>query len=167
MSYSISVAKRGVFFPSKILAENGGEHFYNIKLTSDMDNGTIIGRSNAWSTGEFDVYDQAAAPNGFAGKIMGQAANGNWYVEVVTPADALVIYNSEILPRDDEDLSQISMFYNSVVNEVVVPGIGLHKGDIGEFSKECFTTTPTTASIGKAVSVSSATATLGKLVIAS
>jgi hypothetical protein len=59
------------------------------------------------------------------------------------------------------------MFYNSVTNEVVVPGIALHKGDIGEFSKECFTTTPTSTSIGKAVSVSSATATLGKLVIGS
>ena len=165
MAYDINVTKHGVVFPSKVLAENGGEHIFDVKLTASMDNGCVISRSATWASGEFDVYTQAAAPNGFAGKIMGQAANGNWYVEVVTPADALVIYNSEILPRDDEDLSQISMFYNSVANEVVVPGIGLHKGDIGEFSKECFTTTPTSTSIGKAVTVSSATATLGKLVI--
>lgn len=163
--YDINVTKHGVVFPSKVLAENGGEHIFNVKLTASMDNGTIIGRSNTWSNGEFDVYDQAAAPNGFAGKIMAQAANGNWYVEVTTAANALVVYNSEILPRDDEDLSQISMFYNGTGE--TVQAIETHRGDIFEFSKECFTTTPTTTSIGKAVSVSSATATLGKLVIGS
>ncbi len=163
MAYDISVTKHGVFFPSKILAENGGEHIFDVKLTAAMDNGTIIGRSDGWATNEFDVYTQAAASASFAGKIRGQAANGNWYVEVTTPADALVIYNSEILPRDDEDLSQISMFYNALGD--VVQAIGLHKGDIGEFSAECFTTTPTSASVGKAVTASSATSTLGKLVI--
>lgn len=163
MAYDISVTKHGVFFPSKILAENGGEHIFDVKLTANMDNGTIIGRSATWATDEFDVYTQAAAPASFAGKIMGQAANGNFYVEVVTPADALVIYNSEILPRDDEDLSQIPMFYNALGD--VVQAIGLHKGDIFELSAEGFTTKPVTTSIGKAVSVSATTSTLGKLVI--
>ena len=163
--YDINVTKHGVVFPSKVLAENGGEHIFNVKLTANMDNGTIIGRSNSWSNGEFDVYDQAAAPNGFAGKIMAQAANGNWYVEVTTAANALVVYNSEILPRDDEDLSQISMFYNGAGE--MAQAIETHRGDIFEFSKECFTTTPTSTSIGKAVSVSATTATLGKLVIGS
>lgn len=165
MAYDINVTKHGVVFPSKVLAENGGEHIFDVKLTAAMDNGCVISRSATWASGEFDVYTQAAAPNGFAGKIMGQAANGNWYVEVTTAANALVIYNSEILPRDDEDLSQISMFYNK--NGDVVQAIETHRGDIFEFSKECFTTTPTSTSIGKAVSVSSATATLGKLVIGS
>lgn len=163
MAYDISVTKHGVFFPSKILAENGGEHIFDVKLTANMDNGTIIGRSGSWATGEFDVYTQAAASASFAGVIQAQAANGNWYVEVTTPADALAIYNSEILPRDDEDLSQISMFYNASGD--VVQALGLHKGDIFELSDEGFTTTPTAASIGKSVSVSSTTATVGKLVI--
>lgn len=163
MAYDINVTKHGVVFPSKVLAENGGEHIFDVKLTAAMDNGCVISRSSTWASGEFDVYTQAAAPNGFAGLIQAQAANGNWYVEITAPNGGLVIYNSEILPRDDEDLSQISMFYNA--NGDVVQAIETHRGDIFEFSAECFTTTPTSTSIGKAVTVSSATATLGKLVI--
>ena len=53
MAYDISVTKHGVFFPSKILAENGGEHIFDVKLTAAMDNGTIIGRSDGWATNEF------------------------------------------------------------------------------------------------------------------
>lgn len=165
MAYDINVTKHAVFFPSKILAENGGEHIFDVKLTSNMDNGTIIGRSTTWATGEFDVYTQAAAPNGVAGIIQAQAANGNWYIEVTAANGALVLYNSEILPRDDRDLSQISMYYNASGD--VVQAIELHKGDIFELSAEGFTTTPVSTSVGKAVSVSATTATLGKLVIGS
>lgn len=157
MAYDINTTLHGVFFPSKILGGNGGEHILDMVCQANYDNGAIVGVGQYVS---FDNYKTAAAGNTFAGKIVDQAANGNWYVQIDVPADCVVIYDSEILPRTDRDLSRLAMFYNK--KDDVVKGMMLHKYDIGEFSSACFTTTPTTASIGKTVT---ANATTGKLVI--
>ena len=37
-----SIEKHAVAFPSKLVAQNGGEHIYNITLTSDTDNGNLV-----------------------------------------------------------------------------------------------------------------------------
>lgn len=160
MAYKFEIEKHAYAFQSKLLAGNGGEHIFNIKLGADRDNGVVRGRGD-WV--EYDVYEEAAAPNGFAGKIVGQAADGNYYVEVTAAADAVLILEVPEIPVDyDARFTDPKNFYNK--KDDVVRGYGLHKGDIFEISEEGFTTTPTAASIGKAVS---ANATSGKLVIAS
>lgn len=143
-------------FPSKLLAANGGEHIYDILLTANHDNGVIVGRGAYIKLG---TYEEAAAPNGFAGILREQAANGNWYVEVTTPAEALWILMPEISPYGLKVLEDPKAWYN--VAGDTVKGYELHKGDIFEMSDEGFSAAPTTAKIGKAVTFAS-----GKYVVA-
>lgn len=157
MAYSYTVQKHAVCFPTKIAQSAGSPHIYNIKLSTAADNGNIIGRG-AWE--DFDRYAEAAAPNGFAGKIVAQAANGNWYVEVTAlgSAEALLVYNSPILPFESpRDLADLSTFYNAAGD--TVKAYTLIVGDIFEVSAEAFTGVPVA---NKAVSVASK-----KLVVAS
>ena len=146
-----SVTKHAVMFPSRVLAGYGGEHQYNITLTTAADNGNLIGRG-AWNS--FDNYTEAACPAGLTGKIVDQAANGNWYVEVTavpSTGEALLVYNSPIIPYESpRELADLSNFYNAA-NEVV-KAYTLTVGDIFEVSAEAFSGTPVK---NKAVSVSS------------
>lgn len=158
MAYNMTIDKHAYAFQSKLLAGNGGEHIYNILLTADRDNGVIRGKGD-WVS--FDLYEEAAAPTAFAAKIVDQAADGNYYVEVTNAADAILILEVPEMGIDyDARFTDPKNFYNK--NGDTVRGYALHKGDIFEISEEGFTTTPTSASIGKAVS---ANATSGKLVI--
>ena len=160
MAYNFTIDKHAYAFQTKLLAGNGGEHIYNILLSADRDNGVIRGRGD-WA--EYDVYEEASAPTAFAGKIVAQAADGNYYVEITNPADAVLILEVPEIPIDyDPRFTDPRNFYNK--SGEVVRGYGLHKGDIFEISAEGFTTAPVAASIGKAVS---ANATSGKLVIGS
>ena len=156
----MTITKHAYAFQSKLLAGNGGEHIYNILLTADRDNGVIRGKGD-WV--EFDLYEEAAAPKDFAGVIVDQAADGNYYVEVTEPADAILILEVPEIDIDyDARFTDPKNFYNKEGD--TVRGYALHKGDIFELSAEGFTTTPSASSIGKSVS---ANATSGKLVIAS
>ena len=149
-----------VCFPSKLAAGNGGAHIYNLRLSADRDNGVIRGLG-AWVA--YDEYAEANAPATFAGVIRGQAADGNWYVEVTTPADAVLVYEvPEFTNTYDTRFMDLHNWYNP--NGKTVRAYGLIAHDIFEVSKEAFTTTPTSTSIGKAVSAVAAT---GKLAIAS
>lgn len=149
-----NMTKHAVCFPSKVLAGSMGAHIYNITLTTAADNGNIIGRG-AWNT--FDNYAEAAVGAGFAGKIVDQAANGNWYVEVTAlPSDgseALLVYNSPIIPYESpRELADLSNFYNAAGE--VVKAYVLTIGDIFEVSAEAFTATRVPVK-NRAVSVSS------------
>ena len=150
MAYNFTYTKHAIAFPTKIAASAGSPHIYNITLSTDQDQGQIIGRGN-WLS--FDNYAEAAAPNGFAGKIVAQAANGNWYVEVTATgnAEALFVYNSPILPFESpREMADISNFYNKAGD--VVKAYTLIVGDIFEVSAEAFTGIPVA---NKAVSVAS------------
>jgi hypothetical protein len=155
IDYAIT-ATHNEAFPSKLLAANGGGHIFDIQLTANHDNGVIVGRGDYVKLG---TYKEAAAPVSFAGKIVEQAANGNWYVEVVTPAEALWILMPEISPYGLTQLENPKCWYNASGD--TVKGYSLVKGDVFELSAEGFSTTPTTSSIGKSVSFST-----GKYVIA-
>lgn len=147
MAIKYNIEKHAVAFPSKLLAQNGGKHIYNIKLATDTDNGNLVAR------GEFidlDLYEEAEAKN-FAGVIQKQAANGNWYVEVTNPGDALLVYMQAFIAEDwTNKWKKESNFYNAA--EEVVRGYELAVGDVFEVSAEAFTGTPVA---GKAVSVAS------------
>lgn len=145
MAISYSIAKHAVAFPSKLVAQNGGEHIYNIELTSATDNGNIVAKGNFI---DLDLYKEAAA-TGFAGVIQKQAANGNWYVEVTTPGTALLVYMQPFISEDWTNAwKKESNFYNETGD--VVRGYALHVGDVFEVSAEGFDGTP---EAGKTVSV--------------
>lgn len=143
-----TIDKHHVCFPSKLLAGNGGAHIYNVVLSEDTDNGTIIGKGAYVS---FDQYEQATAPTKYEGIITEQAADGNWYVEVVEPADALLVDEVEDIPYTNYDsrFTDLANFYNA--KEDVVRAYALCKGDVYELSEDAFTGTPAP---GKKVTVS-------------
>ena len=139
-------------FPSRLLAANGGGHIFDIELTADHDNGELVGRGDYIKLG---TYKEAAAPT-FAGKIVEQAANGNWYVEVTEATEALWILMPEITPYDIPQTENPKAWVNKTGD--VVKGYSLVKGDIFEMSAEGFQGTP---AVGKAVSFAD-----GKYVVA-
>jgi len=139
-------------FPSRLLAANGGGHIFDIELTADHDNGELVGRGDYIKLG---TYKEAAAPT-FAGKIVEQAANGNWYVEVTEATEALWILMPEITPYDIPQTENPKAWVNKTGD--VVKGYSLVKGDIFEMSVEGFQGTP---SVGKTVSFAD-----GKYVVA-
>ena len=104
---------------------------------------------------EFGTYKEAAAPT-FTGKIVEQAANGNWYVEVTEATEALWILMPEITPYDIPQTENPKAWVNKTGD--VVKGYSLVKGDIFEMSNEGFQGQP---AVGKAVSFAD-----GKYVVA-
>lgn len=134
-------------FPTKLLAGNGGEHILNIELTADADNGSIV---TAGEYKSFDNYVEAAAPADYEAKIVDIAADGNFYVEVVNPADAVLICEVIDNPYTNYDsrFKDSKLFYNAAGD--VVRGYVLHKRDIYELSEEGFEGTP---EVGKSVTI--------------
>ena len=145
MAIKYSIEKHAVAFPSKLLAQNGGKHIYNIELATDTDNGNLVKRG---SFIDLDLYEEEAATT-FEGVIQKQAANGNWYVEVVNPGDALFVYMQAFIAEEwTNKFKAESNFYNAAGD--VVRGYELAVGDVFEVSAEGFTGTP---EAGKTVSV--------------
>lgn len=134
-------------FPTKVLAGNGGEHILNIELTSDADNGSIV---SAGEYKSFDNYVEAVAPAAYEAKIVDVAADGNFYVQVVNPADAILVCEVITNPYNNYDsrFTAAKNFYNA--KGAVVRGYVLHKFDIYELSAEGFQGTP---EVGKTVTV--------------
>lgn len=141
MAIKFNIETHAVAFPSKLVAQNGGEHIYNIQLESDTDNGNLVAR------GEFldlDLYKEGSVTS-FTGKIQKQAANGNWYVEVVDPGDALFVYMQAFIAEDwTNSFKKESNFYN--LKGETVRGYALHKGDVFEVSELGFDGTPAAGS---------------------
>ena len=133
----ISIAKHAVAFPSKVLARDGGKHIYNIQLAEAsgkyVDNGWFVAK-NAFI--ELDLYS-AKAPTSFEGKVVGKAANGNYYVEVVTPGDALFVYNVPMTEETYNNNFKKESNYTNAPTQVV-RSYELAVGDIIEISAEGF-----------------------------
>ena len=145
MAIKYSIEKHAVAFPSKLLAQNGGKHIYNIELATDTDNGNLVKRG---SFIDLDLYEEEAATT-FEGVIQKQAANGNWYVEVVNPGDSLFVYMQAFIAEEwTNKFKAESNFYNAAGD--IVRGYELAVGDVFEVSAEGFTGTP---EAGKTVSV--------------
>ena len=147
MAIRFEIEKHAYCFPTKVLAGNGGEHILNIELTNDADNGSIVSVGDYVS---FDNYKEAEAPATYEGKIIDVAADGNFYVEVVEPADAVLIYEVPVIAEQNYDsrFKSIKNFFN--LKGEVVRGYVLHKHDIYELSEEGFTGTP---EVGKTVTI--------------
>ena len=145
MAIKYSIEKHAVAFPSKLLAQNGGKHIYNIELATDTDNGNLVKRG---SFIDLDLYEEDTAAD-FEGVIQKQAANGNWYVEVVNPGDALFVYMQAFIAEEwTNKFKAEKNFYNEAGD--VVRAYQLCKHDVFEVSELGFTGTP---EAGKTVSV--------------
>lgn len=132
-----NIEQHAVAFPSKLLAQNGGKHIYNIELATDTDNGNLVARG---AFIDLDSYEEAAATT-FEGVIQKQAANGNWYVEVVNPGDALFVYMQAFIAEEwTNKFKKESNFFNAAGE--MVRGYELAVGDVFEVSEAGFTGTP-------------------------
>ena len=133
----LSIAKHTVAFPSKVLASNGGKHIYNIQLAEAsgkyVDNGWFVGKGDFV---ELDLY-KAKAPTTFEGKVVGVAGNGNYYVEIVTPGDALFVYNVPMIEETYNNNFKKESNYTNAPTQVV-RSYELAVGDIIEISAEGF-----------------------------
>ena len=147
MAIKFTIENHAYAFPTKVLAGNGGEHILNIELTADADNGSIVAVGDYVS---FDNYKEAEAPADYEAKIIDVAADGNFYVEVVNPADAVLVCEVVDIAEQNYDsrFKAIKNFYN--LKGDVVRGYVLHKHDIYELSAEGFTGTP---EVGKTVTI--------------
>jgi len=146
MAIKYAIESHAVGFPSKVLAAEGGKHVYNIQLTNACDNGNFLAKGDYIS---LNLYAEAAASS-FSGIVREKAANGNYYVEVVDPGDALFMCNVPVIEEDwTNSFKKESNFYNEAGD--VVRGYELAKGDVVEISEAGFTAAPT---VGATVSLS-------------
>lgn len=153
--------KHTVAESTNLLATHYGAHIYNIKLSANRDNGVIVGKGAYQSD---DVYAEAAASNAFEGMILEQAANGGWVIEVTAASDGdLLVLQVPESPYEFESEARAERQFFNKANDIV-RAYQLTYGDKFTLSAEGFTTTPTTAKIGKKVTVD---ATTKKLVIGS
>ena len=133
----VNIAKHAVAFPSKVLASKGGKHIYNIQLAeaSDkfVDNGWFVGKGDFV---ELDLY-KAVAPTTFDGKVVGKANNGNFYVEVVTPGDALFVYQVPMIEETYSNTFKKESNYTNAPTQVV-RAYELAVGDVVEISADGF-----------------------------
>ena len=133
----MNIAKHAVAFPSKVLASKGGKHIYNIQLAEAsgkfVDNGWFVGKGDFV---ELDLY-KAKAPTSFEGKVVGVAANGNYYVEVVNPGDALFVYQVPMIEETYNNTFKKESNYTNAPTQVV-RSYELAVGDILEISAEGF-----------------------------
>lgn len=137
MAIKYEIEKHAVAFPSKLVAQQGGEHIYDIELKNDTDNGQLIAKGKFL---DLDLYEEGAVTE-FEGKVQKQAANGNWYVEVTKPGDALFVYMQAFIAEDwTNSFKKESNYYNA--KGETVRGYALHVGDVFEVSKEGFDGTP-------------------------
>lgn len=132
--------------PAKVLSALGGKHVYNVQISEDYDNTNFLSRDE-WLS--LDLYSDKAATT-FEGIVREKAANGNYYVEVVDPGDALFVYNVPIIEEDwTNSFKKESNFYNAAGD--VVRAYELAVGDILEISEAGFTAAPT---VGATVTLS-------------
>ena len=126
-----------VAFPSKLIAQTGGAHIYNIMLNADRDNGTLVGRGEFVET---DLYAEAAVPK-FTGRINEVAENGNYRIEVTAATDALFVYMPATIAEDwTNDFMKESNFFNGA--NTAVRAYSLVPGDVFEVSADAFDGTP-------------------------
>ena len=132
MAIKYTITKYGVSFPTKVAASAGSPHIYNITLTT------------------------------FELEVKGQATNGNWYVEVKSvdaSADVLYIHMPVIIAENfTRKFADEKNFY--LPAGTVAKAYTLIRGDILEYSEECFSATPTVGA-----TITACNATTGKLTI--
>lgn len=147
MAINYTVEKHAEAYISKMLAQNGGKHIYNILIANNHDNGDVVAKG---SFVELDLYGEKAS-TGVAAVVLGQAPNGNWYVEITNAGDGLILHNAPVIYEESpRRLTDFDNFYNEKGD--TVRGYEMAVGDVVELSAKAFDGTP---AAGKALSISS------------
>lgn len=130
---------------TNLLGTDGGAHVRNIVAAADIDNGCIVGKGD-WV--DMETYAEVAA-GAFTGKILDQAANGNWYVEVESATNCWFVLTVPTIYEDyAKKFQEEKNFYNAAGD--IMRCYELKPYDVFELSEVGFTGTP---AAGKAVSV--------------
>ena len=133
MHINWTVDEHATALPSNVLAQEYGAHIFNIKLSSNTDNGNLVAAGD-WES--FDVFEEAAVTT-FTGKIVEQMPNGNWLVLVTNPGDALLVYQKPLTPYESpREFLEESAFYNKAGD--IVRCYELRKWDRFEVSEKAF-----------------------------
>lgn len=85
MAIKFELSKFPVAFPAKVIARDGGAHMYSIQHDGDLWNGAVIAKGDYKA---LDLYTEGTATK-INAKVVGQAANGNYYVEITKDSPAL------------------------------------------------------------------------------
>lgn len=99
-------------FLSKLLSTYGGAHIHNVTLAVDHDNFDLVGLvKDSWNS--FDNYDEdTTATIDFEGIVMGPAAEGGYYIQVVEANDCFLVYNTPESEYPETELQDERLFYN-------------------------------------------------------
>ena len=132
----INIVKHAVAGSTRLTATKGfgGHGPVDIKISKDLDNGSIVGKGDNISGQVFAM----ATPTTFTGKILKEkAANGNYYVQVLTAANAYLVLTTPTTYYDYTNAMRAeSTFYNA--KDDIVRAYPLFPGDIFELSAEGF-----------------------------
>lgn len=147
-----SIEKHAQCFVTKVLASTYGAHIFNIELSAPVDNGSILAKG---AMKELDLYADDGTLTGFEAEVVAKAANGNYYVEVKAPGNALLVYQQPMISEEwTNSFKKISNFYNEKGD--VVRSYQLSVGDLFEVSAEAFSV-PGDAAVGKTITTTDAT----------
>ena len=147
MAYKYNWTEYPVAGVAKVLATYGGAHIANITLTSDAFNGAVIGRGD-WLS--FDNYSETT-PTSISAVVREQAANGNWYVEILSAENAWFVYNPPVVEAEwNRGASSEKHFY--LKKGDVARAHNLKPYDIVEVSADGFSGTPVAGGVINSVS---------------
>lgn len=96
-------------YPANVNAQQYGDHTPHVLLSSDTDNGNIVG------IGDWDHWDvfQETTPTTFEGKIVDQMVDGTWLVLVKNAVNAAFVYQKPMTPYESPaELLNEKVMYN-------------------------------------------------------
>ena len=137
MSINWQYDKHATALPNNVLAQEYGAHIFNIKLSSDTDNGNLV------AAGDWVAYDVFAetTPTSFSGKVVQKMPNGNYLVLVDADTDALLVYQKPLTPYEQpREFTREEAFYNK--KDDIVRCYELRKWDRFEASALAFSEEP-------------------------
>lgn len=137
MAIKLDIKKWQTCYPSKLLAQNGGQHIVSIKVSSDTPNGVIVGKGDFI---DLDSYEETT-PTKFKGVVLKESPAGRWYVEVTEAENAYLIYQKPLIAEEyNNQFKDERNFYTP--QNGYARAYCLAVGDVFELSTDGFNGTP-------------------------
>lgn len=109
MFVDYAVTKHAVGYPANVLAQHYGEHMPHVLLSTDADNGNIVGVGD-WD--HMDVFKQTT-PTAIEGKVVAQNVDGTYLVLITKADNAAFVYQKPLNAIESpKALTQESAMYN-------------------------------------------------------
>lgn len=143
MFVDYSTTKHAIGYPAACVAQHYGEHTPSVVLTSDTDNGNIIGIGD-WD--HMDVFKETT-PTTLQGKIVAQNVDGTYLVLVTKAQNAALVYQKPENPIESPKSMAVEDVMTNKAGSVVRTYV-LHALDRIAVSAQGFSTKPV---VGKAI----------------